>query len=120
MGRKIKILWSSSSFCLSFENQQSLICSKLAFSRRPENFKSAATPWPSWLIFTKEETSPMCLYCINPVPQVISKIREVKVESSLILIPLKILSHTLPHWKVPSSGKYESRGLRCSRTYNIY
>ena len=37
----------------------------------------------------------------------------------LFFIPLEVQGHTVPHWKVISSGKYEPRGLRCSSTYDI-
>ena len=33
----------------------------------------------------------------------------------LFLIPLKVQSHTVPHWKGLTSGKYEPKGLRSRR-----
>ena len=38
----------------------------------------------------------------------------------VILKPLKVQGHKVPHWKALSSGKYETRGLNCDNTLNIY
>ena len=42
-----------------------------------------------------------------------------QLSAVILLMPLEVNGHTVPHWKDLSSGKYESKWLRCGITLTI-